>query len=108
VLVSDGSTVDRLSAGQGTQRTVGLADMVSQLNRLHSNDKIYVTLLNKTTQVVLDGEALPGLPLSMANVLAPLKDTQRVHLSGESLVEAASFGTGYVVSGSQVVNLLIR
>jgi hypothetical protein len=108
VLVSDGSTVDRLSAGQGAQRTVGLADTVSQLNRLHSNDKIYVTLLNKTTQVVLDGEALPGLPLSMANVLAPLKDAQRVHLSGESLVEAASIGTGYVVSGSQVLNLLIR
>ena len=108
VLVSDGSSVDKLSAGQGPQRSVGLADTVSQINRLHSNDRIYVTLLNKTTQVVLDGETLPGLPLSMANVLAPLKDAQRIHLSGESLVEATSVETEYVVSGSQVLNLLIR
>jgi hypothetical protein len=108
VLVSDGASVDRLATGQGTQRAVGLADTVAQINRLHSNDKIYVTLLNKTAQVVLDGDTLPGLPLSMANVLSPLKDAQRMHLSGESMVEAASAGTEYAVSGSQVLNLLIR
>jgi len=108
VLVSDGAAVDRLANGPTPQRSIGLADTVAQINRLHPNDKIYVTLLNKTAQAVLEGETLPGLPLSMANVLAPLKDSQRIQLSGESLVEAASIETGYAVSGSQVLNLLIR
>jgi hypothetical protein len=108
VLVSDGAAVDRLANGPAPQRSIGLADTVAQINRLHPNDRIYVTLLNKTAQAVLEGETLPGLPLSMANVLAPLKDAQRIQLSGESMVEAASVETGYAVSGSQVLNLLIR
>jgi hypothetical protein len=108
VLVSDGASVDRLANGPTPQRSIGLADTVAQINRLHPNDRIYVTLLNKTAQAVLEGETLPGLPLSMANVLAPLKDSQRIQLSGESMVEAASVETGYAVSGSQVLNLLIR
>lgn len=108
VLVSDGAAVDRLATGQGQQRAVGLADTVAQINRMHANDRIYVTLLDKTAQAVLDGQALPGLPLSMANVLAPLKDAQKMQLSGESMVEAASAASGYAVSGSQVLNLTVR
>lgn len=108
ILVSDGAALDRLAKGQATQHIVGLADTVAQLNRIRANDRIYVTLLSKTAQAVLDGETLPGLPLSMANVLNPQKDAQRLQLSGESLVEAASVQTGYAVSGSQVLNLLVR
>jgi hypothetical protein len=108
ILVSDGATVDRLSKGQTPQRIVGLADTVAQINRIRSNERIYVTLLSKTAQAILDGDTMPSLPLSMANVLNPLKDSQRMQLSGESLVEAASTPTGYAVSGAQVLNLLIR
>ena len=54
------------------------------------------------------GEALPDVPLSMANVLGPLKDSQRMQLTGESVVVVGSLETGYAVSGSQVLNLLVR
>ncbi|MBS1820601.1 MAG: SpoIVB peptidase S55 [Acidobacteria bacterium] len=108
LLVSDGAAIDRLAGGSASHRAIGLTDTIVQINRLHSNDRIYVTLLSKTAQAVLEGEPLPGLPLSMANVLAPLKDAQKIQLSGESLVEAASVETGYAISGSQVLNLSIR
>ncbi len=39
-------------------------------------------------------EALPGVPLSMANVLEPLKDAQKMQLTGESVVEVGSVGCG--------------
>ncbi|HEY2040498.1 MAG TPA: SpoIVB peptidase S55 [Edaphobacter sp.] len=109
VLVSDGATVDRL-LGPSTplRHAEGLADAVEQMNRLHSNDRVYVTLLSREAQAVLEGETLPGVPLSMANVLGPLKDSQRLHLNGESVVEAGSAEAGYAVSGSQVLNLMIR
>jgi hypothetical protein len=109
VLVSDGATVDRL-LGPSSQlhRAEGLADAVDQMNRLHANDRVYVTLLNRQAQAVLEGEALPGVPLSMANVLGPLKDSQRLTLNGESVVEAGSAETGYAVAGSQVLNLTVR
>ena len=108
VVVSDGATVDRLTTRTGTQQQVGLADMVAAMNRMHANDRVYVTLLDHATQAVLEGEALPGVPLSMANVLEPLKDAQKMQLTGESVVEAGSAEAGYAVSGSQVLNLLVK
>jgi len=44
----------------------------------------------------------------MANVLEPLKDAQKMQLTGESAVEAGSTDAGYAVSGSQVLNLLVK
>jgi hypothetical protein len=108
VIVSDGATVDRLTTRTGAQQQVGLADMVAAMNRMHANDRVYVTLLNHATQAVLEGEALPGVPLSMANVLEPLKEAQKMQLTGESVVEAGSAEAGYAVSGSQVLNLLVK
>jgi hypothetical protein len=108
VIVSDGATVDRLTTRTGAQQQVGLADTVAAMNRMHANDRVYVTLLDHTTQAVLEGEALPGVPLSMANVLEPLKDAQKMQLTSESVVEVGSAEAGYAVSGSQVLNLLVK
>jgi hypothetical protein len=108
LVVSDGATVDRLTTRTGMQQQIGLADMVAAMNRMHANDRVYVTLLDHTTQAVLEGEALPGVPLSMANVLEPLKEAQKMQLTGESVVDAGSAEAGYAVSGSQVLNLLVK
>lgn len=109
VLISDAATADKLvGTGEQGQRAVGLADAVQQMNRLHANDRVYVTLLSREAQAVVEGETMPGVPLSMANVLGPLKDAQRMQLNGESAVEAGSAETGYAVTGSQVLTLMIR
>jgi hypothetical protein len=107
VVVSDGATVDKMLTRTGTH-PVGLADTVGELNRMHANDRVYVTLLDHSTQAVLEGEALPGVPLSMANVLEPLKDAQKMQLTGESAVQVGSVEAGFAVSGSQVLNLLVK
>lgn len=108
VIVSDGSTLDRLTTRPGWDHAVGLADTVVELNRQHANNGVYVTLLDHAAQAVLDGGALPGVPMSMANVLEPLQAAQKMQLSSESVVQAGSAETGYVVSGSQVLNLLVK
>jgi SpoIVB peptidase S55 len=108
VVVSDGGTLDRLMTRTGADHSMGLADAVAALNRMHANDRVYVTLLDHATQVVLDGEALPGVPLSMANVLEPLKEAQKMQLTGESVIEAGSADAGYAVTGYQVLNLVVK
>jgi SpoIVB peptidase S55 len=108
VVVSDGGTVDRLTTRTGADRSVGLADAVAAMNRMHANDRVYVTLLDHSAQAVLDGEALPGVPLSMANVLEPLKEAQKMQLTGESVVEAGSVDASYAVTGYQVLNLVVK
>ncbi len=108
VLVSDGATVDKLMTHGPSQQQVGLTDTVAALNRLHPNDRVYVTLLDHAAQAVVEGEALPVVPLSMVNVLEPLKESQKMQLTGESVVEAGSVEAGYSVSGSQVLSLLVK
>lgn len=106
VVISDGATADRLTAAPGAnQHAVSLADAVAQMNRLHENDKVYVTLLDHSAQAALDTQALPGVPLSMANVLEPLKSAQKMQLTGESAIEAGSADADYAVSGAQVLTL---
>jgi hypothetical protein len=109
IVVSDGATLDRLTMPAGmAAHPVALADAVAQMNRMHANDRIYVTLLDHTAQAALDAESLPGVPLSMANVLEPLKAAQKMQLTGESVVEAGSVATGYAVTGSQVLTVDVR
>jgi hypothetical protein len=112
IVVSDGATLDRLtampSAGLGGPHAVALADEVAQMNRLHANDRVYVTLLDHAAQAALDASSLEEVPLSMANVLEPLKASQRMQLTGESVVEAGSIETGYAVTGVQVLTLDVR
>src|ERR1035441_3541575 len=69
IVVSDGATLDRLTTpiasplGLGVQQPMALADVVAQMNRMHANDRIYVTLLNHSAQAELEAEALPSLPI---------------------------------------------
>ena len=107
LLVSDGASLDRL-----LQPTVShpqsLADTVSRLNETHTNDRVYVTLLTHATQAVLDAALLTEIPLSLANVLEPLKGAQRLRLTGESVVELGFTDADDAVSGSQVLTLTVR
>ena len=87
---------------------MSLADSVAQMNRLHSNDRVYVTLLEHSAQAALDTQALPGVPLSVANVLEPLKAAQKMQLTSESAIEAGSAPADYAVSGTQVLTLDVQ
>ena len=108
LLVSDGATLDRLTAPSNAgSHTVPLADAVAEADRLHPNDRLYVTLLDHAAQAVLDSTALASVPLSMANIFEPLKDAQRLRLTGESVREAASVEVEDAVSGSEVLNLTV-
>ncbi|MDQ2835016.1 MAG: SpoIVB peptidase S55 [Acidobacteriota bacterium] len=108
VIVSDGTALDRLTTHMGAEHQARLADTIGALNRMRSNDRVYVALLDHAAQAVLQNEALPQVPLSMANVLEPMKDAQKLQLTGESVVDVGSVETGYAVSGSQVLTLIVK
>ncbi|MGA8109843.1 MAG: SpoIVB peptidase S55, partial [Acidobacteriaceae bacterium] len=80
----------------------------AQLNSVHSSDQLYITLLAPEAQAAVDGRTLTALPMSMANVLAPLKENKSMALNGESAIPMASLPMDAVVSGSQVVTLQVE
>ena len=83
-------------------------DVIHQLNSTHANDRLYVSLLLPDVQAVVDGRTLPSLPISMANVLAPLQDNREMSLNGESVVPVTSIPVDAMLSGQQVVSLDIE
>jgi hypothetical protein len=109
LLVSDGSTLDRITqASRFGSQELDVAATIEQLNNLHENDRLYVTLLQPSPQAVLDGRTLATVPMSMANVLEPLRQNQKLTLSGESAVPMASVAIDSVLSGQQVLTLRVE
>jgi hypothetical protein len=109
LLVSDAGTLDRaLDPPQPSNRTSNLDTVLAQARRLHSADRIYVSLLVPETQAAMEGQTLSSLPLSMANALEPLRPALDVNLNGESAVVAGEASAGGVLTGFQILNLHIE
>jgi hypothetical protein len=109
LLVSDGGTVDRLmQPPQFGGSNLDVSGTIAQLNSVHANDRLYVTLLAPDAQAAIEGRTLTALPLSMANVLEPVRDNRGMTLNGESAVPLASVALDAVLSGQQVVTLRVE
>ena len=110
ILVGDGASLDRLLQPPPTAgtRTLGVSDTVARLNGTHSNDRLYVTLLDHETQAVTAATALPSLPPSIANVLQPLRGTRQISFTSETAAVAGSAPAGGSLTGSEVLTIRIR
>jgi hypothetical protein len=109
ILLSDGATLDRLtSTTSATEGPIELSSIIHQLNSAHDDDKLYVTLLLPNAQAVVDGRTLASIPISMANVLEPLRTNRGISLNGESVVPVTSIPVDAMLSGMQVVSVEIE
>jgi hypothetical protein len=109
LLISDAGTLDRtLDQPRFSGRHPDLETVLAQARRQHPADRIYVSLLVPESQAGMDGQTLASLPLSVANALEPLHATQDVNLNGESAQVAGEAPAGGVLSGFQVLNLLVQ
>ena len=109
LLISDAGTLDRtLNQPSLPGRTPDLAALLNEAGRLHTSNRIYVSLLMPEVQAGMDGQTLSSLPLSFANALEPLRAGQDVSLNGESAEVVAEAPAGGVLSGYQILSLHIE
>ena len=109
ILLSDGPTLDRLTApSSSTEAPLELSSIIHQMNAAHEDDRLYVTLLLPNAQAVVDGRTLSSIPISMANVLEPLRTNRGISLNGESVVPVTSIPVEAMLTGMQVVSLEIE
>jgi SpoIVB peptidase S55 len=109
ILLSDGATLDRLtSASAASQAPLELSSVIHEMNSAHEDDQLYVSLLLPNAQAVVDGRTLASIPISMANVLEPLRTNRGIALNGESVVPVTSIPVDAMLSGMQVVSLEIE
>jgi hypothetical protein len=109
VLVGDGDTLDRMRRGPMVAgRKLDVASTIAMLNREHKNDRLYVSLLQSDPEAVVGDKIMPSLPLSVMNVMDPLRNSRDMVVFGESAVSEASAQLNYVVSGFEILNLTIK
>jgi hypothetical protein len=109
ILLSDGATLDRLTTSSpSSEGPMELSSIIHQMNAAHEDDRLYVTLLLPNAQAVVDGRTLASIPISMANVLEPLRTNRGISLNGESVVPVTSIPVEAMLSGMQVVSLDIQ
>jgi len=110
ILVSDGETLNRMTRSNPfLGRKLDLASTVAQLNREHSNDRVYVSLLASDPEARIADKVLPTLPLSIMNVMDGMRSNQEMTVSPESSVdETASPALDYAVSGAQLLTVTVK
>ncbi|HYX54480.1 MAG TPA: SpoIVB peptidase S55 domain-containing protein, partial [Candidatus Limnocylindrales bacterium] len=108
ILVSDADTLDRARKGNGAGRSLDLNSTIELLNKEHQNDHLYVSLLEPNPQATVEDKVMPGVPLSVMNVMEGMRATQQMVVFNESAVNESSTPVGYVVSGSQIISLNIK
>ena len=113
LMVSDGGLLDRMTSllADPTAPPLNLKRAIEQLNQLHANDRVYVTLLAPQPQASMDGMDLPSVPLSMANVLQPTTPGpggEAFHLRGETAVPLGSAAVDAALDGFAVVTLEVQ
>ena len=110
ILVSDGDTLDRMHRGTPMMnRGLGLAPTIALLNKEHTNDRVYVSLIQSDPEAMVADKVMPTLPLSVMNVMDNMRGTQDMVVLGESSVsEASTDPLDYVVSGAQMLTINIK
>src|SRR5216684_3008194 len=110
ILVSDGETLDRISRGNPAfGRKLDLASTIALLNKEHSNNRVYVSLLEGNPEARVADKVMPTLPISIMNVMDGMRGNQEMVVSGESNVdETATAPLDYVVSGAQLLTVTVK
>jgi len=110
--VSDSVGADRTTRPVSALATVNQAGSLEQfiriLNRERRNDRLYVTLLQPTTTLLLEDKELPNAPLSAVNVLGQRRGSPNATTLRESLAGEWSLPTEGVVSGGVSLSIRVR
>jgi hypothetical protein len=110
ILVSDGETLDRVNrSNPAFGRKLDLASTIALLNKEHTNNRLYVSLLEADPEARVADKVMPTLPISIMNVMDGMRGNQEMIVSGESNVdETATPSLDYVVSGAQLLTVTIK
>jgi hypothetical protein len=110
ILVSDGETLDRIGHGSPAfGRKLDLASTIALLNKEHSNNRVYVSLLEADPEARVADKVMPTLPISIMNVMDGMRGNQEMVVSAESSVdETATPPLDYVVSGVQLLTITVK
>ncbi len=110
ILLSDADTLDHMQSSAGfMNRFLDLPQIVSLINQEHSNNKLYVSLVEARPTVYYDDKILPSLPASVLNVMQTGRAASRPFAtSGESALEQMAIPFDYIINGSYALKITVK
>jgi hypothetical protein len=110
IVISDADTLNRMQNMAGfMNRYIDLPQTVSLLNQERSNNKLYVSLLQRSPTAYYDDKILPSLPASVLNVMQAGRASNRsLVTSAESVSEQTAVPFDYVVTGSHSLRITVK
>jgi hypothetical protein len=110
ILISDAATLNRIQSAAGLMnRFMDLPQTVSLLNQERSNNRLYVSLVQRRPTVYFDDKTLPSLPASVANVMQNGRTGSREFLtSPETAQEQLAVPFDLMITGSYSLNITVK
>lgn len=118
ILVSGASMLNRITrtlSGGGffgrftpAPRVSSLEQLIALLNRERRNDRLYVSLFQRTPTMMVEDKILPSIPLSQLNVLTRQQVRGSTTIFYESILNETSEPLNRVISGSRWLQVIIR
>jgi hypothetical protein len=110
ILFSDADTLSRFQNIASTlNRIEDIPQTVALLNEEHSNNRLYVSLIDSQPTVYSDEKVLPSLPASVLNVMQSGQTTNHEFISSpESAHEQTSIPLDRVVTGSYSLKIFVN
>lgn len=110
ILLSDAETLNRMqSVALATSRFLDLNQTVSLINKERSNNRLYASLVQSTPTVYYEDKTMPGLPGSVANVMANGRAATRPLLATpETARELASVPFDLQITGGYSLRIKVK
>jgi len=111
LLVGDGTTVTNIDLRRGPSGVpAGIKQVISELNKLRKNDRLYIKVVSFEPGVVIGGEEFPSLPPSMAALINTDRSSSRSvsGLTNSTVREYELPQSKYVIQGQRVLNLTVK
>ncbi len=111
VLVADGTTLMTMDAREQGDDLIprDLSQLIKFINNLRKNDRLYLRMFRREPGAVVNGEGLPGLPPSILSILKSERNTgSMTPIQTMPLMEFELPPGDYIVSGSRIMNLVIK
>lgn len=106
VLVGDGATIAQSDESFAGFSPTSLSQLVSAINRLKKNDRLYVKLLRASGGAVVENQAMTALPPSVLSTLESPRSTSAVTmLQTATIFEKELAPARFIVTGQQVIQI---
>lgn len=111
LIAGDGTTVTSLDLRRApTTVPTSMKQVITELNKLRKNDRLYIKVVSSEPGVVIGGEEFPSLPPSMAALLNTDRSSSR-NVSGlpnSTIREYELPQSKFVIQGQRTLNLTVK